>query len=665
MILLYTFEGEDYPFKVEETTDDLANFLKQHFDKFDVSLKGKSSDIWNSLLDLDILDKILKDDRFEEYLKEYYKDNAYEDFLEYKEVMKDDEVVEEAVSTLGRKRDAKGRFASIKPTYDDKDYDRVQISAYNTLKNKKPYAVIYAYIKDKSKVLLNPPLVKNSQAEVDEFVNSFKKGKEATKVVVEVFYLSQLDKIERALKERGLIVEDKSSKPLKLYKYTGRAFNFEHELPIQAEYYVYAVSEKQALNNLRARIAKELDRDIKRFLVTLEDDKLKEVKPEEQVEDEEHFEKKFCDKHRKPVPLTDGGYCPICDDGVDESEYFAEDKNTDSKLHLKTILDKKPINLIYVYDDIKNAHFLTEDTIEEDIDKEEERFNNEIEMLNMTNQELLDLSSQEIRSITNLELIDRIAKLDKKKLSGSQLKKLKEIYSQKIIINREDVEKLIEELKECKRLFITPRAENNTFLDKYDLYVDECLEIIHSLNISDYYATTKNYNINFLGNELIIFEKDNVVLSNGKNLGDIIIYIKLDLTNTRTKGTIVAISFHQTPRANKLPYKEDLIKNKFFEDFLPTGSVSTVDNASILDLISEFEKEYKYYFNDFYFGGDTLEILIKGDWKHDHAFVDFVLPRFAKEKYNINLIQKDTIEHDEDDYSDSDNYVATHVFKVM
>lgn len=552
MILLYTFEGEDYPFKVEETTDDLVNFLKHHFDKFDVVLKGKSSDIWNLLLDLDILDKILKDDKFEEYLKEYYKDTAYEDFLSYKEVMgesvepekntrseskgeqiaqivadlinknggigpfgrekvtpegnilylysqspeeiyrfnddgsvdfiniedllmdpynwddygvedeeeaewfikeyshwksvkglmdssilwfydlegeeqalaeidkvlKDyDEVVEEAVSTLGRKRDAKGRFASIKPTYDDKDYDRVQISAYNTLKNKKPYAVIYAYIKDKSKVLLNPPLVKNSQAEVDEFVNSFKKGKEATKVVAEVFYLSQLDKIERALKERGLITESKSSKPLKLYKYTGRAFNFEHELPIQDEYYVYAVSEKHALNNLRARIAKELGMDIKRFLVTLEDDKLKEVKPEETVKDEEPFEKKFCDKHRKPVPLTDGGYCPICDDGVDESEYFAE-------------------------------------------------------------------------------------------------------------------------------------------------------------------------------------------------------------------------SFK-------------------------------VDNASILDLISEFEKEYKYYFNDFYFGGDTLEILIKGDWKHDHAFVDFALPRFAKEKYNINLIQKDTIEHDEDDYSDSDNYVATHVFKVM
>lgn len=265
-------------------------------------------------------------------------------------------------------------------------------------------------------------------------------------------------------------------------------------------------------------------------------------------------------------------------------------------IHLRYILKDKPINLIYVYDDIKNAHFLTEDIIEEDIDKEEERFNNEIEMLNMTNQELLDLSSQEIRSITNLELIDRIAKLDKKKLSESQLKKLKEIYSQKIIINREDVEKLIEELKECKRLFITPRVENDTFLDKYDLYVDECLEIIHSLNISDYYATAKNYNINFLGNDLIVFEKDNVALSNGKNLGDIIIYIKLDLTSTQIKGTIVAISFHQK-KASNLPYKDDtnislqiLKGNISFDNFIKDAGVILVDNAFAFD-INEWEEE--------------------------------------------------------------------------
>lgn len=580
MILLYTFEGEDYPFKVEETTDDLANFLKRHFDKFDVVLKGKSSDIWNLLLDLDILDKILKDDRFEEYLKEYYKDTAYEDFLSYKEVMKDDEVVEEAVSTLGRKRDAKGRFASIKPAYDDKDYDRVQISAYNTLKNKKPYAVIYAYIKDKSKVLLNPPLVKNSQAEVDEFVNSFKKGKEATKVVVEVFYLSQLDKIERALKERGLISEAKSSKPLKLYKYNGRAFNFEHELPIQDEYYVYAVSEKQALNNLRARIAKELDRDIKRFLVTLEDDKLKEVKPEEQVEDEEHFEKKFCDKHRKPVPLTDGGYCPICDDGVDESEYFAESFEDDGKIK-----------------------FITK---EEFLDKVKDGFNDFEKEVEKSRGVISDVTFNpyfEGKSLFNVKINFTIAYPPftgtDDYFSNYKLNYINNITHSVKYFERPLYKSMVE------RVYVrnTPLKLNNH---------------IYTSSMSDYdYKRVNDYTYNCTFTLIV------------RDDGEYREYLD---------------------ESSKMKNEKESFK---------------VDNASILDLISEFEKEYKYYFNNFYFGGDTLEILIKGDWKHDHAFVDFALPRFAKEKYNINLIQKDTIEHDEDDYLGSDNYVATHVFKVV
>ena len=949
MILLYTFEGEDYPFKVEETTDDLVNFLKRHFDKFDVVLKGKSSDIWNSLLDLDILDKILKDDRFEEYLKEYYKDTAYEDFLEYKEVMKDDEVVEEAVSTLGRKRDAKGRFASIKPTYDDKDYDRVQISAYNTLKNKKPYAVIYAYIKDKSKVLLNPPLVKNSQAEVDEFVNSFKKGKEATKVVVEVFYLSQLDKIERALKERGLISEAKSSKPLKLYKYTGRAFNFEHELPIQSEYYVYAVSEKQALNNLRARIAKELDRDIKRFLVTLEDDKLKEVKPEEQVEDEEHFEKKFCDKHRKPVPLTDGGYCPICDDGVDESEYFAEDKNTNSKLHLKTILDKKPINLIYVYDDIKNAHFLTE--AKADIEKfkswlnDDNLFNLYYKLSPRLKAPYKDIywimrnsTKEDLKSyLDQLDSTKSKSEIKREDLEGAKLvsenssykcyhittyeasvimgrgakwcismkdeddywksytakgikfyffigkneKLALALYPKKITVNITDIDVDSEPGKIITNFELFNEDDDNISyvisyynlpqipgvelvyidssknLDENGLYIDnnvvldadrnltqvtipegvvgigdsafsycyflenvklpnsllsigdyafyDCTSLksvvipdsvttIGSFAFSDcisltsvvipdsvkkigYYAfydcssltnvvipnsvTTIGYSAfsfctrltsvvipnsvttigdaTFSGcsnltsvlipNSVKTIGSDafngcsnltSVVIPNSvATIGDRAFYNCSKLTNIEIPNSVTAIgdgafsncirlksivipssvttigpdafygsnnltiyceatsqpsgwsSYWNPSRPVVWGYKGDKLEedketpNISFDNFIKDAGVILVDNASILDLIGEFEKEYKYYFNDFYFGGDTLEILIKGDWKHDHAFVDFALPRFAKEKYNINLIQKDTIEHDEDDYSDSDNYVATHVFKVM
>ena len=580
MVLSYIFEGEHYPYRIEENAEDLQGFIEYVANKRDVIIDGKASDIWKLLVDLDMLDNILKDDRFEDFLNTKYKEKAYEDFLEYKEVMKDDEVVEEAVSTLGRKRDAKGRFASIKPTYDDKDYDRVQISAYNILKNKKPYAVIYAYVKDKSKVLLNPPLIKNSQAEVDEFVNSFKKGRETTKVVVEVFYLSQLDKIERALKERGLITEAKSSKPLKLYKYTGRAFNFDHELPIQSEYYVHAVSEKQALNNLRARIAKELDRDIKRFLVTLEDDKLKEVKPEEQSKDKEHFEKKFCDKHSKPVPLTDSGYCPICDDGIDEGEYFAESFEDNSKIK-----------------------FITR---EEFLDKVKDGFNDFEKGVEKSHAVVSDVTFNPY-------------------FEGNSLFKVK----------------------------INFAVAYPPFTGTDDYFFNHRLNYIRNTTTSVKYFERTLYKS--------IVEKVYVRNTPLKTNNHIYTSSMSDYDYRRVDDYTYNCAFTLIVRDDG-EYREYLDESGKPEN----GKESfKVDNSVILDLISEFEKEYKYYLNDFYFGEDTLEIIVRGDWKHDHAFIDFALPRFAKEKYNIDLIQKDTIEHDEDGYSDSDDYIATHVFKVM
>ena len=981
MVLSYIFEGEHYPYRIEENAEDLQEFIEYVANKRDVIIDGKASDIWKLLVDLDILDNILKDDMFEDFLNTKYKEKAYEDFLDYKEIMgesvepeknnrskskgkqiaqivadlinknggigpfgrekvipegntlhlysqspeeiyrfNDDgsvdftniedllmdssnwddygiedeeeaewfikeyshwksvkalmyssilwfydlegeeqalaeidkvlkghgEVVEEAVSTLGRKRDAKGRFASIKPTYDDKDYDRVQISAYNILKNKKPYAVIYAYVKDKSKVLLNPPLIKNSQAEVDEFVNSFKKGRETAKVVVEVFYLSQLDKIERALKERGLITEAKSSKPLKLYKYTGRAFNFEHELPIQSEYYVHAVSEKQALNNLRARIAKEMDRDIKRFLVTLEDDKLKEVKPEEQSKDEEHFEKKFCDKHRKPVPLTDNGYCPICDDGVDENEYFAEGKNTHFLTEAKADIERfrnwlGDDNLFNLYYELaprlkapyKDIYWIMKNSTKEDLkvyldDLNSTKSKSEIKRGDLEGAKLVaENSSYKCYHITTYEASVIMGRGTKWCISMKDNSQYWDDYTSKGIkfyffISKNDEKYALalyprilkyEGLNANFELFNQQDEKISVLFKKYnfpkipnvdlifennynedDLYIKNNVLIkalptvtnvvvpegvtkigksafqycrflenvrlpnsLLSIKDSAFYGCNKLTNIEIPNSVTTIGDSafgychnltSIVIPDSVKTIGDDAFYNCESLTSVVIPNSVTTIGKYAFSHCNKLTnieipnsvttigdhafsncnnltsvvipnsvttigdyaffgcssltiyceatsqpsgwdsswnwneldgniipvvwgYKGDKLEeakeepNLPFDNFIKDTGVMLVDNASILDLIGEFEKEYKYYFNDFYFSGDTLEILIKGDWKHDHAFVDFALPRFAKEKYNIDLIQKDTIEHEEGDYSDSDNYVATHVFKVM
>ena len=75
-------------------------------------------------------------------------------------------------------------------------YGEAQRKAFNILKKKKPYAVIYAYSQGDGKIFLNPPLVKQSQEQVNAFVNSFRRPRQSTQVTVDVFYLSQLEKLE-------------------------------------------------------------------------------------------------------------------------------------------------------------------------------------------------------------------------------------------------------------------------------------------------------------------------------------------------------------------------------------------------------------------------------------------------------------------------------------
>lgn len=109
------------------------------------------------------------------------------------------------------KRDSRGRFAKMTPSYDKEDYALAQKRAYELLKSKKPFAVIYAYSQGNGKVLLNRPLIKNSMKEVQDFADSFKTRRQGTKVVLDVFYLSQLDSLkdtfEESLEEKTIMNE--------------------------------------------------------------------------------------------------------------------------------------------------------------------------------------------------------------------------------------------------------------------------------------------------------------------------------------------------------------------------------------------------------------------------------------------------------------------------
>ena len=226
-------------------------------------------------------------------------------------------------------------------------------------------------------------------------------------------------------------------------------------------------------------------------------------------------------------------------------------EDVESPKHLRDVL--KGIDAIYIYNDARQAH-LKEGLTESE---EEEDFSSDEELLSWPDDKLLELSDEKIHQIRSLELIHRIAMLDKSKLSAKQLQSLQEIYKQKWLLDEEDVKNIIDYLKECHRLYIAERPKNESLLRLYDLDVNDCLDIIHELSIADYIANTKNTHYDYLGNNLVIFEPTNIQLSDGRDLGDLIIYVKLDLGLEEGDHSTTAISFHRTNYEDPKPYKSE------------------------------------------------------------------------------------------------------------
>ncbi len=222
-----------------------------------------------------------------------------------------------------------------------------------------------------------------------------------------------------------------------------------------------------------------------------------------------------------------------------------------SPKHLRDVL--KGIDAIYIYNDARQAHLkegLTESNEEEDFSSDEE-------LLSWPDDKLLELSNEKIHQIRSLELIHRIAMLDKSRLSAEQLQSIQEIYKQKWLLDEEDVKNIIDYLKDCHRLYIAERPKNESLLRLYDLDVSDCLDIIHELSAADYIANTKNTHYDYLGNNLIIFEPTNIQLSDGRDLGDLIIYVKLDLGLEEGDHSTTAVSFHRTNHEDLKPYKSE------------------------------------------------------------------------------------------------------------
>ena len=222
-----------------------------------------------------------------------------------------------------------------------------------------------------------------------------------------------------------------------------------------------------------------------------------------------------------------------------------ENNQNHSDLHISDEFDTI-INII-LYSDIQNAWpvmssyniFCTDDF---DSQSDQDAF-----YMDLSDAGLVALDTKDIHKIKNLILIERIGKLQYDLLSTKQRLALDNALSEKRIIDISDVTKIIGMLKKCPYInYGEHHVKTNKFLlgNGRKLQLSDALTVIHSLRPSDYVASTRSINKNFLRDSLILFAPQ-VVLPNadGDNPTPMEVYVKLDIDDS-TKTAVALVSMH-------------------------------------------------------------------------------------------------------------------------
>ena len=204
--------------------------------------------------------------------------------------------------------------------------------------------------------------------------------------------------------------------------------------------------------------------------------------------------------------------------------------------------------------------------------------------------------------ISDIILFDDLSKIDLSESKDGGFRELteEEFNSEKHTISKEEVQSILSKLSGCEDIHQEDYYKTNKFLKQNSLTLQDCLEIIHKLKVSDYYANTKSTNKDHLDNELIIFEPEVIKLDSGKEFKDLVLYIKIDLDET-TNDAVALVSIHRGSQ-DKLPYKENLMKE---ERISPKILEKDEDAYKKLDAVAKSltkksPNEYTYYVDDTY-----------------------------------------------------------------
>lgn len=242
---------------------------------------------------------------------------------------------------------------------------------------------------------------------------------------------------------------------------------------------------------------------------------------------------------------THEGFLDLYSIGED-NEFNVKDAE---QIHLRDIV--KEIDEIVFFGD-GEIHF--NDSL---IDDDEE--DNDAYLLDLPDSDLAEISVEEVRSVKSLELLEKLNEIGRyNDFSNRQRRALEKEYRKKFIVDIEDVAYILKKLKACKYMYVDGYWKTKEFLKDYRLDNDDLKYIIQNIKVSDYVNSTRNINQNYgkVGDNLIIFQPRNVRTADGRNLGDFIVYVKIDIQDVETGETALLFSMHPAERENEThPYR--------------------------------------------------------------------------------------------------------------
>ena len=143
-------------------------------------------------------------------------------------------------------------------------------------------------------------------------------------------------------------------------------------------------------------------------------------------------------------------------------------------------------------------------------------------------------------------------------LTKDQKDTIIDILSTKQIIDSSDVLNTIKMLKQCNDIRLIPTDKNRKFDKNFNVSTNEKLKILHRLTLGDYITNSIDTSFGYTGDPLIVFmPKIAAKTKKGILRKNVLVYVKLDLSEVMDDGSIVAVvSFHEAENGDMWhPYK--------------------------------------------------------------------------------------------------------------